>query len=174
MRYKSLRFFIQINRFVGYSVIYSGILLSLIGAIWLGSSVSAAEGFFLGFFLFILTLTIGGLFSVFQGLLIFAVGDLFQCFIDIEENTQRTVSTPTETNSNRLSIVETDEKPVSETSSSRFTYSPENNSERIITDQAVSVKGVTTDKQCIKCSTAMSLEDMFCSSCGYGQKLIYR
>ena len=164
MKYKSIRFFIHINSFIGYSVICGGIVLSLIGAMWLGITVGRAGGFFL----FILTLTIGGATSVFLALLIFALGDLYQCFIDIEENTQRTVSTLTETNSNRLSIVRTeDERPPTETSSSGFMSGPENNSERITTDQALSAKGVETGKQCIKCSAAISLEDKFCSSCGH-------
>src|SRR5882724_7820199 len=145
MKYKSIRFFIQINSLLGYGVIYGGILLSLIGAMWLGIAVGGAGGFFL----FILTLTIGGTTSVFLGLLIFALGDLFQCFIDIEENTQRTVSTLKETNSNRRSIVETDKWPATQTNLSREESSPG-----------------TVTYMCPNCNRFQNSDVIKCENCG--------
>jgi hypothetical protein len=81
VKYKNLRFFIGINEVLGWSVLIIG---ALIGGTFFGKAVGAAEGI-------VLFLGIGA-FSTVQRLLIFTLGNVFECFIDIEENTRRTAA----------------------------------------------------------------------------------
>ena len=79
MKYKSLRFFVAINSLIGWAVIVIGCLFSLLWAIFALGDRSSVVGF-LGF------LIVGGSLSAIAGMLIFALGDLFQCFICISQH----------------------------------------------------------------------------------------
>jgi hypothetical protein len=96
MKYKSLRFFIAINSLFGWATIVIGCLFSLIWAI-----AALAHRSVSGFLEFLI---IGGSLSAIAGMFIFALRDLYQCFIDIEENTRTTASVSKEAVSNKASI----------------------------------------------------------------------
>ena len=82
MKYRSLRFFIAINSIIGWAVIGIGGLFTLILAI---TALTDHRPF-----AFLMSLIIGGAASAIAGMSVFALGDLYQVFLDIEENTRTT------------------------------------------------------------------------------------
>lgn len=92
MKYKSLRFSIAINSLFGWAVIVIGCLSTI--ATLAHRNLTDFQEF----------LIIGVLLSAIAGMFIFALGDLFQCFIDIDENTRATANVSKEAVSNKASI----------------------------------------------------------------------
>jgi hypothetical protein len=84
MKYQSLRFVIGISSFLGWAILIGGCFFTLFWAI--ATLVATQSG--LAFF----TIVIPGVaISILLGIQILALGNLYQCFIDIEENTGSTV-----------------------------------------------------------------------------------
>ena len=183
MKYKSLRFFIAINSLFGWAVIVIGCLFSLIWAI--AALADRSVSGFLGF------LIIGGSLSAIAGMLIFALGDLFQCFIDIEENTRATANVSKQGVSTKASIdVQTN---LSREDSSRRTvtylclncnrfqnsdvikcencgaanpHHPSNKSKTETSEAWASNDTRPEATQCRRCGAAVNQTDKFCSLCG--------
>lgn len=183
MKYKSLRFFIAINSFVGWAVIGIGCLFSLVWAI-----AAAAHGSVMGFLGFSI---IGGFVSAFTGMSIFALGDLYQCFLDIEENT-RGAANASKDASNKGSVETNTSRE--QRSTDTFTYmcpgcnrfqdsevtkcencgadNPHHPSNKAKTDTARAANTQQTPPappHCPRCGAGMNLGDKFCSSCGYSR-----
>jgi len=185
MKYKSLRFFIAINSLIGWAVIVIGCLFSLLGAIVALAERSSVFGF-LGF------LIIGGSLSAIAGMFIFALGDLFQCFIDIEENTRPTANVSKEAVSNKASINVQTNLSRKERSPGTVTYMcpncnrfqnsdvikcencgaanphyPSNKSKPETSEAWASNDTRPEATQCRRCGAGVNQLDKFCSSCGY-------
>jgi hypothetical protein len=135
-----------------------------------------------------------GLFiSVLLGLQIFAMGNVFQCFIDIEENTERTVRLLRDFTSNPI-FREASARATGteESSSSIFTYlcpncptfsrsdviscpncgtanphHPANKSKAVGSQTPLSTTQASDTNRCLRCGAGMSVDDKFCSSCGH-------
>ncbi len=177
MKYQSLRFFIQINRILGWIIIVLGSIASLGVAI---EERSAG------------TFVAGVLISAFVGALIFAWGDLVQCFLDIEENTRSAATLL----GNRAFTGSPSGGSVSsgshsDASADTFTYrclcgtflrsdviacpncgteNPHNpaNKSKVVTGQDRSAPQPSSEAiRCIRCGVGLNQDDKFCGSCGY-------
>jgi len=187
MKYKSLRFFIDLSSLIGWVIIIVGCLASVFVAIPMMEKTNSGMPFF--------TILIPGiLISMFFGLQIFAMGNLFQCFIDIEENTGSTVKFLEALKSRNEKRVYQD-VPVQEVGNSGFTYMcsgcqtfqrsdvlkclkcgtdnphhPSYRSGGASADPLSASQLATGIHRCSRCGAGMNPDDQFCSSCGRGTK----
>ncbi len=182
VKYKSLRFFIQINELLGWSIIIGGGLFALITAAFVGRVGDAAQAIVV--FIFI------GAFCTVQGILVFALGNLFECFIDIEENTRRTAAQLKSPNESGLNV-ENRTEATAENTLSEFSYlcpscntflksdvlacptcgtenphHPSNKEKRETSQAKVASKTAALATQCSRCGAGINQGDNFCSSCG--------
>ncbi len=73
-------------RVLGWLVLIGGMLLSIVGAITVGSSYEDGSSGAAALFIFVG----GAVMSVLQGVLLLALADLILLFIDVERNTRAT------------------------------------------------------------------------------------
>ncbi len=186
MKYKSLRFFIDINEVLGWSVIIGGGLLALFALKFFGEVAGPGPAFVM--------LIVIGVFSAVQGILIFAVGNVFQCFIDIEENTKIAAGRLKNVNGSNLNVETRTESTPDYSSSSGFTYmcpscstflmsnvlscptcgtaNPHHSSNKAKTEASKADPASDTASsvnQCLRCGAGINQSDKFCSSCGYAR-----
>jgi hypothetical protein len=184
VKYKSLRFFIAINSLIGWAVIVIGCLFSLLGAFVALADRSSVFGF-LGF------LIVGGSLSAIAGMFIFALGDLFQIFLDIEENTRATANVSKEDASNKARINVQTSLSREESSRRTVTYlclncnrfqnsdviecencgaanphHPSNKSKPETSKADIATDNVSPSAKCSRCGVGMNQMDKLCSSCG--------
>ena len=184
MKYKSLRFFIGINELLAWGVFIAGGLFALIAGTFFGKTGDGAMGIviFLGI----------GAFTAVQGLLIFALGNLFECFIDIEENTRRTVLQLGNRKESDQGEVRKSEIATESTPSSRFSFmcptchtflysdvlscstcgadNPHHpsNKAKIEASKAEAARKAAANT-CMGCGAKMNQTDKFCTECGHAR-----
>jgi hypothetical protein len=185
MKYKSLRFLIQINTALGWIVISGGILISAVWATLALEQTGTAYS---------IVLFMGGTaVSIILGIFIFAWGDIYQCFIDIETNTDSAAGSLRILRSKETRVHEQDHRS-GERSNSDFTYMcagchtfqrsdvlncvncgsdnphhPSNKSKATSESPSASRTRPTSVNQCVHCGTRIGSGDKFCSSCGYAR-----